>query len=40
MSLQLITGSPGSGKTSWVNRYVIEESLAHPEQNYMILVPE
>lgn len=40
MSLQLILGSSGSGKTSWVNRYVIEESLAHPDRNYIILVPE
>ncbi|MGN0292377.1 MAG: PD-(D/E)XK nuclease family protein [Lachnospiraceae bacterium] len=40
MSLQLIAGSSGSGKTFWVNRYVIEESLAHPDRNYLILVPE
>ncbi|MDY4971526.1 MAG: PD-(D/E)XK nuclease family protein [Lachnospiraceae bacterium] len=40
MSLQLILGSSGSGKTSWVNRFIIEESMAHPDRNYMILVPE
>ena len=40
MSLQLILGTSGSGKTTWVNRYIIEESLRHPDQKYMILVPE
>lgn len=40
MSLQLILGTSGSGKTTWVNRYMIEESLKNPEQKYIILVPE
>ena len=40
MSLQLILGTSGSGKTTWLNHYIIEESLKHPEKNYMILVPE
>lgn len=40
MSLQLIIGTSGSGKTTWLNRYMIEESLKHPKKNYMILVPE
>lgn len=40
MSLQLILGTSGSGKTTWVNRYIIEESIKHPEQNYILLVPE
>ena len=40
MSLQLILGASGSGKTTWVNRHMIEESMKHPEQNYILLVPE
>lgn len=40
MSLQLILGASGSGKTTWVNRYIIEESIKRPDQNYIVLVPE
>ena len=32
-----IMGESGSGKTTWLNHYIIEESLKHPEKNYMIL---
>lgn len=40
MSLQLIVGSAGSGKTTWLNQYMIEESVRNPEKTYLILVPE
>lgn len=40
MSLQLILGGAGSGKTSYLYRTIIEASMAHPECQYLILVPE
>lgn len=40
MSLQLILGGSGSGKTSFLYKKIIEESMAHPELPYIVLVPE
>lgn len=40
MSLQLILGSAGSGKSHYIYEKIIEESMAHSEKNYMILVPD
>lgn len=40
MSLQLILGGSGSGKTSYLYKKIIEESMAHPDMPYIILVPE
>lgn len=40
MSLQFILGTSGSGKSTHLDNFIIKESLAHPGQNYMILVPE
>lgn len=40
MSLQLILGGSGSGKTSFLYQKIIEESMAHPDMPYIILVPE
>lgn len=40
MSLQFILGNSGSGKSSFLYQKVIEESMAHPMENYLILVPE
>ena len=40
MSLQLILGGSGSGKTSYLYKKIIEESMAHPDQPYIVLVPE
>ena len=40
MSLQFVTGSSGSGKSRKVYQEMIERSLAHPEQYYVVLVPE
>ena len=40
MSLQLILGNSGSGKSTWLYDYVIEQAGAHPDKNYIFLVPE
>ncbi len=40
MSLQFIFGPSGSGKSQYLYDYIINESIAHPEQNFIVLVPE
>lgn len=40
MSLQLILGSSGSGKSHYLYTSVINEAIRHPEKNYIIIVPE
>ncbi len=40
MSLQLILGPSGGGKSQYMYQRIIEESLEHPELNYILLVPE
>lgn len=40
MSLQLILGSSGSGKSHRLFTTVIEEAIRHPEKNYIVVVPE
>ena len=40
MSLQLILGGSGSGKTARLNRMAIEQARSHPDQNVFVLVPE
>lgn len=40
MSLQFIMGPSGSGKSHYLYQKVTEESLAHPEKNYIVLVPD
>lgn len=40
MSLQLILGSSGAGKSYRLYKDVIEEADRHPEQNYIVIVPE
>ena len=40
MSLTFLTGSSGAGKSYTVFREIIEASMAHPEKQYLILVPE
>lgn len=40
MSLQLILGSSGSGKSYQLYKEVIANSIKHPENSYLILVPE
>ncbi len=40
MSLRFILGPSGSGKTRFLYEEIIRESMAHPKQQYLILVPE
>ena len=40
MSLQLILGSSGAGKSHHLYSHIIEESVRHPERNYIVVVPE
>ncbi|WP_099466521.1 helicase-exonuclease AddAB subunit AddB [Konateibacter massiliensis] len=40
MSLQLLLGNSGSGKSYQLNQYLIEQSMANPDTNYIIIVPE
>ena len=40
MSLQFIFGNSGSGKSCCLYQNIIEESIRHPEKNYLVLVPE
>ena len=40
MSLQLILGSSGVGKSYYSFTKIIEESRKNPEKNYLVLVPE
>ena len=40
MALQFIFGNSGSGKSHLLYQRMIDESRQHPEQNYMVIVPE
>ena len=40
MGLQFIFGPSGSGKSHELYQTVIKEAAEHPEQNYIVLVPE
>lgn len=40
MSLKLILGSSGAGKTRYIYNQIIKKSIDHPERNYIIIVPE
>lgn len=40
MGLQFIFGASGAGKSHYIYHKIIEESMEHPEQQYIILVPE
>lgn len=40
MSLQLILGGSGSGKTTFLHNAVIRASIKHPQQLYFLIVPE
>ena len=40
MSLQLILGGSGSGKTTCLYDAVIQASIKNPQQQYYVLVPE
>jgi len=40
MSLQFILGNSGAGKSHYIYHKIITESLAQPDQQYLVLVPE
>ena len=40
MSLQLILGGSGSGKTTFLYDSIIRSSIEHPERQYFLIVPE
>ena len=40
MSLQLILGGSGSGKSQYLYNSVIESSMVNPDENYIVIVPE
>ena len=40
MSLQFIFGNSGAGKSYTLFRSVIEDSILHPDQSYLVIVPE
>jgi len=40
MSLKIITGGSGSGKSTYVYENIIRESEENPKKNYLILVPD
>ena len=40
MSLQIVFGNSGSGKSTYLYQQVLEEAGKHPDKNYLILVPE
>ena len=40
MSLQFILGNSGSGKSHYLYQQIVNESMEHPEKNYLFLVPE
>ena len=40
MSLQFIFGNSGAGKSHYLYKEVVTESLAHPDTDYIVLVPE
>ncbi len=40
MALQFIIGRSGSGKSTVLYRYIIEESMKHPKQKYFLLLPD
>ncbi len=40
MALQLVIGSSGSGKSEYIYRNIIQKSIQHPENNYIVVVPE
>ena len=40
MSLQFITGGSGSGKSTTLYRMISKEAAEHPNQNYIVLVPD
>lgn len=40
MSLQIVAGGSGAGKSTYIYSDVIEKSMKYPEKNYIVVVPE
>ena len=40
MSIQFIAGGSGCGKSHYIYEKIIQESMEHPERNYLVIVPE
>ena len=40
MSLQFVFGNAGSGKSYYLQKEILQESMKFPEENYIFLVPE
>lgn len=40
MALQFIFGNSGAGKSHYLYEHIIEESMKHPQQKYLVIVPE
>ena len=40
MSLQLVIGSSGYGKSTYIYDDVIKKSIKYPDRNYIVVVPE
>ncbi len=40
MALQLILGNSGAGKSHYIFEKIIQESIEHPEKQYLVIVPE
>ena len=40
MSVQIITGGSGSGKSHYIYEKIIRESMEHPERRYLVIIPE
>lgn len=40
MSLQFIFGNSGAGKSHYLYRYIVKESMENPLRNHIVLVPE
>ena len=40
MSLQMVIGGAGTRRSEMMYQKLIEESLANPEKNYYLVVPE
>ena len=40
MSLQLVVGNSGSGKTSYIYNKIVQEANDNKRKNYLIIVPE
>ena len=40
MSLQLVLGNSGAGKSHFIYEHIVKEAGLHPEMTYLVIVPE